>query len=386
MSHRVLASAFSCILAGALLSLSCASTAPAPRATATPAPSPASHAMPSRDAWVDSVLASLSVEEKIGQMVMIGMPGYYVSSGSDLYQRVARLIRERHLGGIILWRGDVFESAVQLNRLQGLARVPLLVSADFERGMAMRIRRSTPFPDAMAIGATRNPNYAYAAGYAIATEARAIGVHQNYAPVGDVNTNPLNPVINTRAFGDDPSLVEAMAAAFIRGTQDGGVIATIKHFPGHGETGVDSHLDLPIITLTRERMDSLELAPFRAAIAAGVQSVMIAHLAVPALDAARTIPASLSPGIIAGVLQRELGFRGLVVTDAMDMRGVTRDYSSGMSSVLAVKAGVDIVLMPPSEEAAFTALLDAVRSRGNYGRTPEQFGPEDSGCEVGPGT
>ncbi len=315
-----------------------------------------------RENWVDSVMATMTLEQKVGQMVMVGVFGQYYSQQSDEFARLVRLVQEKHVGGFILWQGDVYEAAVRLNTLQGLSRLPLLVSADFERGVAMRIRRGTPFPDAMAIGATRNSRYAYEIGRAIAREARAIGVHQNYAPVADVNTNPLNPVINTRSFGSDPAIVHEMVSAFIRGTTDGGVLSTAKHFPGHGDTGTDSHLELPRIPFARDRLDSIELAPFRTAIQAGAQSVMIAHLAVPALDPSRLLPSSLSPAIITGVLQRELGFEGLVVTDAMDMRGVTRGYSPGKASVMAVKAGVDIVLMPPDEEAAFSALIAAARS------------------------
>ena len=315
-----------------------------------------------REQWIDSTMASMTLEEKVGQMVMVGVFGQYYSYQSDEYARLERLIKEKHVGGFILWQGDVYEAVVRLNMLQDLSRLPLLVSADFERGVSMRIRRGTPFPDAMAIGATRNARYAYEVGRAIAREARALGVHQNYAPVADINTNPLNPVINTRSFGSDPALVHEMVAAFIKGTIEEGVLATAKHFPGHGDTGTDSHLDLPNLPFDRARLDSVELAPFRTAIQAGAQSVMIAHLAVPALDPSRSVPSSLSAAVITGVLQRELGFEGLVVTDAMDMRGVTRGYSPGASTVMAVKAGVDIVLMPPDEESAFAALLAAARS------------------------
>ena len=350
------------------LALSCAPSSAPQRGSATAAISQESTVAPqtesalNREHWVDTVLASMTLEEKIGQMVMVGMYGQYYSYQSDEYARLVRLINEKHIGGFILWQGDVYESAVRINMLQSLSRLPLLISGDFERGVPMRVRRGTPFPDAMAIGATRNAHYAYEVGLAIAHEARAIGVHQNYAPVADINTNPLNPVINTRSFGSDPDLVHDMVSAFVRGTKDGGVLATVKHFPGHGDTGTDSHLELPNISSSRERLDSVELAPFRSAIQAGAQSMMIAHLAVPALDPSRSLPSSLSPAIITGVLQREMGFQGLVVTDAMDMRGVTRDFSAGKSSVMAIKAGVDIVLMPPDEEAAFGALIAAVRS------------------------
>lgn len=355
--HQCIAAVF------AVLLLSCSSQPPVQKADPPVAPPPAT-AVVTRDRshWVDSVLASMTVEQKIGQMMMVGVSGHYFSSTTDQYARLVRLVRERQIGGAILWRGDVYESALRLNTLQAMSNVPLLVSADLERGVPMRVRRGTPFPDAMAIGATRNTQYAYDVGRAIAREARAIGVHQNYAPVADVNTNPSNPVINTRAFGSDPGLVEGMVDAFIRGTQSAGVLATVKHFPGHGDTGTDSHLDLPAIPYSRARLDSVELVPFRAAVRAGVQSVMIGHLLVPGLDPSRSVPSSLSPAIVTGVLQREFGFAGLIVTDAMDMRGITRDYSPGMSSVMAVKAGVDIVLMPPDEESAFAAMTAAART------------------------
>lgn len=347
-----------CVVALASLAFLSCSTSGVVALREEPAHIPA----PPRQSWVDSVLAGMSIEDQVGQLVVVGVYGHYFSVESDQYLRLERMVRQYRVGGVIVWPGDVMATAVRLNSLQRLARVPLLVSGDFERGVAMRIRRATPFPDAMAIGATRNPQYAYEVARAIAREARAIGVHQNFAPVADVNTNPLNPVINTRSFGDSPALVGEMTAAFVRGSLDGGVLPTVKHFPGHGDAGVDSHLELPILRLTREHLDSVELAPFRAAIAAGVPSVMIAHIAVPALDSSSTTPASLSPRIVSDVLQQQMRFQGLVITDAMDMRGVSRGYSAGESAVRAVKAGVDVVLMPPDEESALATLLSAARS------------------------
>ena len=340
-----------------LLFFSCAPTGVVPQ----PDIAPSGSASPSLS-WVDSVLNTMSLEDQVGQLVMVGVYGHYFSAESDEYARIEHMVCDRRVGGIILWPGDVLATAVRVNALQRLAGVPLLVSGDFERGVAMRVRRATPFPDAMAIGATGNPQFAYEVAKAVGREARAIGVHQNFAPVADVNTNPLNPVINTRAFGDSPKLVREMVAAFVRGSLDGGVLPTVKHFPGHGDTGVDSHLELPVLRLNRERLEAVELAAFRAAIDAGVPSVMIAHISVPALDSADAVPASLSPAIVADVLQKELAFRGLIVTDAMDMRGVANGYSAGESAVRAVKAGVDIVLMPPDEESAIDALLSAARS------------------------
>lgn len=312
-------------------------------------------------AWVDSTLRSLTLEEQVAQLIMVRAYGHYFSTSSDEYQRLFRLVTEQKVGGIAVFQGDVYESALLLNRLQGLSRVPLLVAADYERGITMRTRRGTAFPDAMALGATRNPDFALLAGRAMAREARALGIHQNFAPVADVNNNPANPVINTRSFGEDLGLVSAMAGAFIRGLNEGGVISTAKHFPGHGDTGIDSHLDLPVLPFGRRRLDSLELVPFKTAIEQGVMSVMVAHLEVPALDPRPGIPASLSYPTITGVLKEELGFRGLVISDAMDMRGLVKGYPAAEAAVRAVKAGVDIVLLPTDERMALAAITAAVR-------------------------
>ena len=255
-----------------------------------------------------------------------------------------------------------------LNRLQQEADVPLLVAADYERGVAMRIRRATYVADAMALGATRDTVLAYQAGKAIAEEARAIGVHQNFAPVADINDNSRNPVINTRSFGDDRELVAGMVDAFVRGTKDGGGIPTVKHFPGHGSTGKDSHLELPVLASARSRLDSVELYPFRRAIASGVGSVMMAHISAPALDPFFAGPASLSAFVIDTLLNHDMGFGGLVVTDALEMRAITKEYSSGDAAARAVGAGTDLLLVPVNEDVAITALLREVQA----GRISEQ--------------
>lgn len=309
---------------------------------------------------VDSLLASMTLEEKVSQMVMVRAFGHYYSTDSELFERLERLVSVRKVGGIIMAQGDVYSEAALLNRLQSISRIPLIVASDFERGIAMRVRRGTRFPDAMALGATRNAEFAYRMGKAVAAEARTIGIHQNYAPVADVNDNPLNPVINTRSFGDDPMLVRTMVGAFIRGTIDGGCLATAKHFPGHGDTGTDSHLDLPVLDLSRARLDTVELAAFRAAVDAGVQSVMIGHLAVPVLDSLG-LPASLSAPMVSTLLRKELGFRGLIVTDGLEMRALTRGYTPDTVAVLAVRAGADFLLVPPDPDLAVNAVVGAVR-------------------------
>jgi beta-N-acetylhexosaminidase len=318
-------------------------------------------ASPPSSPWIDSVLASMTLEEKVGQVVMGWAYGHYLSTETDEFNRLTRLVCDQKLGGLIMFQGDVYEEAIMINRLQRLAKVPLLISADLERGLAMRVRRGTYFPDAMAIGATRNPEYAYQVALATAREARALGIHQNYAPVADVNRNPANPVINTRAFGEDPRLVADMVDAYVRGTNAGGVLSTAKHFPGHGDTGVDSHLELPVVTAPVAGVESVDLAPFKDAIASGVRSIMIGHLAVPALDPTPGLPATLSYPITTHLLRDQLGFTGLVVTDAMVMEGVARDHSVAESSVMAFEAGADAILLPGDEAIALNALLTAVR-------------------------
>jgi beta-glucosidase-like glycosyl hydrolase/CubicO group peptidase (beta-lactamase class C family) len=347
-----------------LISLSCSTTQSVQEKSQNRIVSPLTPSV----SWADSLYASMTLEQKVGQVIMVRVSGYYTASENEDVARTLRLIRDNGVGGVVLFQGDVYEAAHLLNELQSLAAVPLLVGADLERGLAMRIRRGTPFPDAMALGASRNPDLAYRVARAIAHEGRALGIHQNYAPVADINTNPANPVINTRAFGDDVALVQKMVAAFVRGTNDGGMLSTTKHFPGHGDTGRDSHLELPIVTLTRPRLDSVELSPFRMAIQNGTKSVMIAHITVPALENGRARPASLSTDIISGVLRKELGFSGLVVSDAMEMQGVMRDYSVGESTVMALQAGTDIVLLPRDADVAVNAIVAAVKS----GALPEE--------------
>jgi len=288
--------------------------------------------------WGEKTLESLTLEEKAAQMVFTWTLSPYMSEDSREWLELERLARDRKLGGFIFSLGDVYAYAAQINKLQRLAKVPLLIGVDFEWGPGMRIKNSTTFPRAMAIGATRNVDYAYQVGKATALESRALGVHHNYAPDVDVNISAHNPVINTRAFGDDVELVSQMGAAFVRGTQEAGVIATAKHFPGHGDTDVDTHLKLMQLDATRERLDSLELKPFKAAIEAGALSVMVGHIAVPALDTGVGIPATVSPLLTTRLLKEKMGFEGLIVTDAMVMHGVSIRYHPGESTVLAVKA------------------------------------------------
>src|ERR1700720_4245023 len=259
-------------------------------------------------------------------------------------------------------KSQAYPTAVLTNQLQAKSKVPLLVGADFERGTAMRLDEGTSFPTAMALAAGGNPKDAYVMGKITALEARAVGVHWIYAPDADVNNNPGNPIINTRSFGEDPARVGEFVSAFVRGVQENGGLATAKHFPGHGDTAADSHIDLPVIRADRARLDQLELVPFRAAISMHVDSIMTGHLNVPALEPDPNTPATLSHSILTDLLRNQLGYQGLIVTDAMDMGGITVRYAPGEAAVRAVVAGADALLMPPVPDAAFEALQAAVKS------------------------
>jgi beta-N-acetylhexosaminidase len=284
-----------------------------------------------------------------------------------------KLIRETRVGGLVLvnWsNGRVMQKAQPhalgafLNRMQRLARVPLLVAGDFERGASMRVDGTTVFPQAMAFGAAGDPSLTRFEGEVTAREARALGVQWLFVPVADVSNNPDNPIINIRSFGEDPQQVAVQVAAFIEGTRADPhyrVLTTAKHFPGHGDTAVDTHLNLAVVNASRERLESVELVPFRAAIQAGVDSIMTAHLAVPALAPAN-VPATLSPAILTGLLREGMAFKGVVVTDALEMGGIAMGYNSGDAAVLALEAGADALVMPPDPEAAIKAVLAAVQS------------------------
>lgn len=343
-------------------------------ATAPPRPSPS---IPR--------LEDLTLDEKVGQLFAVRGFGVFMSESSETYQRLRRDVAENRVGGVCWFASNVYETAHLTRRLQAEARVPLLISADLEAGLGMRFLDTTFWPPAMAVAATGDPSLAEAEGRVVARQARALGVNHILAPVADVNVDPDNPVINARSFGEDPADVARYVAAFVRGVQSQHVLATAKHFPGHGDTHVDSHRALPVIDVTRERLDRVELVPFRAAIDAGVKSVMIGHLAVPSLDKTPvpvrgeghgenpygtqadevpsdgTMPATLSPAIVTGLLRKELGFGGFVVSDAFDMGGITEHFDAGEAAVRAIEAGEDQVLLPANTEGAIAGVKAAVR-------------------------
>ena len=329
---------------------------------------------------------SLPLDEKIGQLFVVPASGVYMSDDSKEFQTLRHQVVDEHVGGVILFRSNVYGAAVLVGKLQELAKVPLLVSADLEAGLGMRFEDVAYGPWAMAVAAAGDPSLAGRVALATAREARAIGIAQVFAPVADVNVNPDNPVINVRSFGEDPADVARYVEATVKGLTEGGVLATLKHFPGHGDTVIDSHRSLPIVGADRSRLESVELVPFRAGIRAGAGSVMVAHVAIPALDDTPapvlpnpprpvdaigenvevetngTIPASLSAPVLTGILRTELGFSGLVVTDAMRMGGITSHFEPGEAAVRAILAGADQILLSSDTDAAIAAVREAVKS------------------------
>lgn len=312
--------------------------------------------------WVKTKLSEMTLREKIAQMIVTNSFGLRLDKSDKEYKRLQDLVLNKKVGGVIFFKGNSIEEAELINELQSMSQTPLLISADFERGTKMRLDDGSLFPSNMGIGATRNPELAYKMGLQIAKECKAMGIHQNYSPVMDVNNNPLNPIINVRAFGEDPELVSTMGDAMIKGLQDGNIIATAKHFPGHGDTDIDSHNDLPVINFGTDRLDKTELVPFKSAINSGVMSVMIAHLAFPELEKDASVPASLSKNIVDGVLINKLGFKGLIVTDALNMQGITKHFSTEQVALMCVNAGIDLILMPQGEELTISTIENAVNS------------------------
>ena len=324
--------------------------------------------------WAEKTLAKLSLEEKVGQLFMVRMRVGISGVGTPEYQRLSDTIRKYHIGSLAmsappdtrsLHRDHRYETVVLLNRLQTESKLPLLVAGDFEQGvLPARLFGTTVFPHAMAFGAAGKAAYAEEFGRITAQESRAIGVHWNLFPVADVNSNPANPIIGTRAFGANPDQVGELVAAYIRGARANGMLTTAKHFPGHGNTGTDSHLAVARVDENMDVLRAVDLPPFRSAIDAGVDAVMTAHIRVPALDSDPNTVATTSRAIVTGLLKNELGFKGIVVTDGLDMAGLTRLYAGnpGRAAVDAFKAGNDVLTMPADINASYYAVLDAVRS------------------------
>ncbi len=327
-------------------------------APGTPPPEPFRPDLPAVPS-VDEVVASLSVRDRIAQLVVPWIPGTYAAYDADAFARMEQWVDSLHVGGLIVSVGSPLDIAAKLNRLQERSAVPLLIASDLEGGTSIRFNGGTPLPPNMGVAATGSDSAAYRVGRITALEGRAVGVHLAFAPVADVNNNPDNPIINTRSYGEDPRTVARLVAAEVRGLQDHGMLATAKHFPGHGDTGTDSHLALPVISADWARLDSVELVPFRSAIAAGVKVVMSAHIALPGIDPGGLRPGTVAPNVLTGILRDSLAFDGLVVTDALDMAGVARVYGAG-AAVRAFLAGADLLLQPTDAAAAIAAMEDAV--------------------------
>ena len=327
----------------------------------------------SEQAIANAWMKMMTPRERIAQLVMIGFNGHPMNTRKREYAKFVHLVSQEHVGGLILVnvsngrtvaKADPLEAASFINRMQRLAKVPLLISADFERGASMRVDATTVFPHAMAFTASRDPNEARLEGQITAREARALGVQWLFFPDVDVNNNPDNPIINIRSYGENPEDVEAFSSAFISGAhsvENARVLVTAKHFPGHGDTATDTHLNLATINGDKARLEQIEWAPFRSAIKSGTDAVMTAHIAVPALDDAG-IPATLSPKILTGILREELGFKGIVVTDALEMGGIAKGFPVGEAAVRSLQAGADVLLMPPDGEAAINAVAAAVKN------------------------
>jgi beta-N-acetylhexosaminidase len=318
----------------------------------------------------------MSLAEKIGQMLSVRYFMDFENFDSDAYKQFRDQLQKYHIGSVVLTvhvdgasliKSPPLEAAAMTNQLQRESKVPLLIAADFERGLAQRMTSVPAFPEAMAFGAAGKPEYVEKFGAIVAEESRAVGIHWDFFPVADVNSNPANPIINTRSFGEDPVAVGDLVAAFIRGARAHGMLTSAKHFPGHGDTATDSHLGVALVQSDAAHMASVELPPFKKAIAAGVDSVMVAHLKVPALERDPNKVATISSGVINDVLRKQLGFKGLVVTDALEMRGLTSLYPpgqgnpAGRAAVDAIKAGNDVLLLPTDLDGAFQGVLNAVR-------------------------
>jgi beta-N-acetylhexosaminidase len=332
--------------------------------------------------WARESLKKMSLEQKIGQMFMIWSQARLMNVDSPEYLRLRDALHKYHLGGFgmtvgfedgFLYKNEPLEAALVVNQLQKESSFPLLFAADFERGLGFRLNDVTSFPHAMAFGAAGDVEFAREAGRITAQESRAIGVQWNWFPVADVNSNPANPIINIRSFGEDPKQVGELVAAYIEGAHEFGMMTTAKHFPGHGDTDTDSHMAVPIVNQDQAYFEKVALPPFRAAIKAGVDAVMVAHILAPAVDPTPGRVASISPAIVTGLLKQQMGFTGLVVTDAMDMNGLTKLFpeggaaAAGRAAVAAVKAGNDMLLIPLDLDGSYKGLLQAVRS----GEIPE---------------
>lgn len=308
--------------------------------------------------WVDSVFNKLSKRQKIAQMFFVRA---HTNLGKAYEDSVGLVIKKEKLGGVVFFQGGPGRQAILTNKYQSYSKVPLLITSDGEWGLGMRLDSTISYPYQMALGAVQNTELIYKMGLEVAKDYKRLGMHMNLAPDVDVNNNPKNPVINFRSFGENKYNVATKASAYLKGMQDGGLLVSIKHFPGHGDTDVDSHYDLPQLKFSKERLDSLEIYPFRELIREGAAGVMIAHMNIPALDATPNMPSTLSKPIVTGILKGELGFKGLIISDAMGMKGVVKYFTDGEADVMGIIAGNDILELSENSGRAIKLVRKAIR-------------------------
>ena len=310
--------------------------------------------------WVDSVFNKLSKKEKIAQMFFVAA---YTNKTQAFSDSIAKVIKHEKIGGLVFFQGGPGRQAILTNRYQKKARVPLLIASDGEWGLGMRLDSAMSYPYQMALGAVQDKELIYKMGLEVAKDFKRVGMHMNLAPVVDVNNNAKNPVINYRSFGEDKYNVAEKGAAYLKGMQDGGLLVSIKHFPGHGDTDVDSHFDLPQLKFTKERLDSLEMYPFKELIKQGSAGVMIAHMNIPSLDATPNMPSTLSKPIVTTILKEQIGFKGIVISDAMGMKGVVKYFKDGEADVMGIIAGNDILELSENSKRAVKMVRQAIKDQ-----------------------
>lgn len=312
------------------------------------------------NAWVDSVFKKLNRKQRIAQMFMVRA---HTDKGKAFEDSIAGVIRKEYIGGLVFFQGGPARQAALTNRYQSISKVPLLISMDAEWGLGMRLDSTISYPYQLTLGAIQNNDLIYEMGRQVALDFKRIGMQVNFAPVADINNNPKNPVIGIRSFGDNKYNVAAKVGAYMKGLQDNNVLVSVKHFPGHGDTDVDSHHDLPQLPFTRERLDSLELYPFRELIKEGASGVMVAHMNIPSLDNTPNLPSTLSRPIVSGLLKEELGFKGLIFSDAMEMKGVVKFFPGGEADVLGIIAGLDVIELSGNTREAVRLVRKAIRKK-----------------------
>jgi beta-glucosidase-like glycosyl hydrolase len=323
-------------------------------------PRPFIESLTEPNAWVDSIYKTLNKRERIAQLFMVRA---HTDKGKAYEDSIARVIRKERIGGVVFFQGGPGRQAILTNHYQSLSKVPLLIAMDAEWGLGMRLDSTISYPYQMTLGAIQNNNLIYEMGRQVALDFKRLGMHVNFAPDADINNNPKNPVIGYRSFGDNKYNVAAKVGSYMKGLQENNILVSLKHFPGHGDTDVDSHYDLPQLPFSRARLDSLEMYPFRELIKQGASGVMVAHMSIPALDNTKNLPSTLSQPIVTGILKEEMGFKGLVFSDAMGMKGVVKFFPNGEADVRGIVAGNDVIELSENSARAVKLVRKAIRTK-----------------------